>query len=98
MTVPCKTVNVSAPAQPATITAVSCSLSKQSCESPCNLSVTVAWKNTGGIAGTFVPAIMVGNSRIFKTSVNVNPGETTTQYFTVNNLSAGSYNICPDPN
>jgi len=84
--------------KPPNITAVSCTLSKETCVSPCTLTVTVVWKNDGGTAGKFTPAIKVGVDRISQPIITLYPGETITYNFIVNNRPVGSYNVCPDPN
>ena len=96
MTVPCKVVTVSAP--PANITAVSITVSPLTCIAPCNVTVAVVWRNDGGISGTFTPAITVAGVRTAQAAVNLGPGKSITQTFTVPGLAAGSHTICPDPN
>ena len=96
MTVPCKVVTVTTPAK---ITAVAMTLSPQTtCLAPCNVTVSVQWRNEGGTSGTFTPASTVDGVRIAQAAVTLAPAETVVRNFTVSGLAAGVHTICPDPN
>jgi len=71
------------------------------CPEPCSVDASITWKNTGGVAGQFEPAIIINTIRtgsgIIKTLA---PNQTYTEVFTLTNLPASGspYIICPDPN
>ena len=95
MTVTCKVVTVVSPAK---ITAISMTVSPTSCPAPCNVTVTVVWRNDGGVAGTLTPAITVDGARIAQAALSLGPGLSVTRTFPVSGLAAGAHTICPDPN
>jgi len=102
MTVPCQILDVPIRAN---ITAIDMIITKKSCTEPCNcvepcdVDISITWKNTGGVPGTFEPAIKINTVRTGSGSnKNLGVNETYTETFNVINLIEGNYNICPDPN
>jgi hypothetical protein len=83
------------------ITAQTMTVTPLSCVAPCNVTVTVTWKNVGETAGSFVPNLTIDGVAVTPApfpSENVNAGATTTHSFSVTNLSAANHSICPTPN
>lgn len=68
----------------------------------CTVTVNVTWRNSGGVAGTFTPTILIDNNPITSTQVTLNAfetvGDSTIVTFTVSNLLGGTHAICPNPN
>ena len=80
------------------IAAISLVLSTTDCDEPCNVTVTVIWKNTGS-SGSFKPAITVNGIKTEKTYyVTLGKNQITTQTFNLTNLTEGIYVVCPYPN
>lgn len=98
MTVACTIVTIEAKTIPTNITATAITPSVTTCTEPCNLTVNITWANTGGVTGTFTPAIIVdGTSIPLATPETLDPAQSVTKTFTVDNLMKGSHNICADP-
>lgn len=96
MTIECEILAVKPPAN---ITATDMILSKTQCEAPCSANVTITWTNNGGVPGSFEPAIVVNSVRTgLGSNKNVPSGGTHTEIFSLTNLTANNYTICPDPN
>lgn len=98
MTVNCTTIDV---LLPAIITATSIVPDKTTCTAPCDVSVDVTWTNSGDIEGTFTPSLMIDGTPITPAPYppeNLAPGASITHIFAVSGLTAGSHQICADPN
>lgn len=83
------------------ITATAMTVTPISCLAPCNVTVSVTWRNNGETAGSFTPNITVdgvASSPAPYPSENLNGGASITHSFSVTNLSGGSHEICPLPN
>jgi hypothetical protein len=83
---------------PPNITATNITPDKTTCIPPCNVSVNIVWRNDGGSTGIFDPAIVINGTRIVSASETLDPAQTVTKIFTIQNLTRESYNVCPDPN
>jgi len=87
------------PPLPANITATFMSATPSTCVSPCGVSVSVTWTNTGGTSGTFPPTIKVNTVEITLPDVTLAIGASITRLFTVPPITVpGTYTICPVPN
>jgi plastocyanin len=95
MSVPCGVITVR---KPANITATNMTVQPTDCDEPCNVTVTVTWKNTGGRTATITPAIVVDTTRTEGAPITLAKNETVTITFNVAGLIEGTYNVCPDPN
>ena len=102
MTIPCQILDVPVKAN---ITATNMTITKKSCTEPCDciepcdVDVLITWKNTGGVPGTFEPAIKINTVRTgLGSNINLKVNETYTTTFNITDLLFGNYNICPDPN
>ncbi len=96
MTITCGTIQVTAP--PSDITATNMVLSKTTCVEPCSATATITWINNGG-QGSFEPAITVNGTRTgLGSNINLTHNETHTEIFSLTNLVANAYTVCPDPN
>lgn len=96
MTIACQTLNVPVKAN---ITATTMTIGSNPCTAPCSTTVTITWTNTGGVAGSYEPAIIVNSARTgLGTNVTVAVNATHTEIFNLTSLVSGSYNCCPDPN
>lgn len=96
MTVACETLAVKIKAN---ITATNITLTQSECVEPCDTNVTITWENIGGVPGSFEPAVVVNGARTgLGSSINLSPTETHVEVFSLTELIAGTYTICPDPN
>ena len=96
MTIACGTITVWKPAH---ITADSMNIDIADCDEPCNATVIIVWKNTGGRIQTITPAIIVGGTRTPAAApITLAKNETATVIFNVTGLMEGDYSVCPDPN
>ena len=96
MTIACEILAVKIKAN---ITATNMVLSQTECVEPCDTDVTITWTNTGGIPGTFEPAIVVNVTRTGAGyNQNVAAGATFSETFNLTALVANTYTCCPDPN
>ncbi len=101
MTVACQTVNVGA--AKITATSLKVSLSPQTspgqCKAPCKLSFVITWKNVGTTSGSFRPNVSV-NGKAWNPlpAVTLSPGASVSRSWSVSNVGAGKYTICPIPN
>ena len=83
----------------AKIVATDIVLSTVDCDEPCNVTVTVKWKNIGNSPAKFRPAITVnGVKSELGTEITLAKNQITTQIFHLTNLMEGTYTICPFPN
>ena len=68
----------------------------------CTVTVEVTWRNTGGVGSSFTPTIMVDNSPVTLSPVTLNAyetvGDSIIRTFTLSDLTASTYSICPYPN
>jgi len=96
MTIECQTLDVKIKAN---ITATNMLSSLTECVEPCDANVTITWTNTGGIPGTFEPAIIINGVRTWAGyNQNVSAGATFSETFNLTALENGTYTYCPDPN
>lgn len=102
MTLTCQILDVPIKAN---ITATTMTITKKSCTEPCSCiepcdaDISITWKNTGGVAGSFEPAIKINNVRTGSgTNRTLAVNATYTETFNAVDLVEGSYTICPDPN
>jgi len=91
----CQTITVRTLAN-ITVTAITPSVT--TCTEPCTPTVNITWTNTGGVADTFTPAIVVdGTSTPLTTPETLDPAQSITKTFTVTDLMKGSHTICASP-
>jgi hypothetical protein len=97
MSIQCQTITV---LKPANIVATDMTMSKNDCEEPCDVTVTITWQNIGSKPGTITPGIIVNDVTTNGTPITLAKDETVTQTFNLTNLPeiAGDYTICPYPN
>ncbi len=91
----CVTITVSTPAN---IVATTIVPSVDMCTAPCDVTVDVTWLNTGQVAGTFTPTIMVNDIPKSLTPEILGPGQSVMHTFPLTDLTVGSHTICADPN
>lgn len=102
-----KNINIGS-LSPATIVSTALTVNTNSCYSPCTITGSVTWTNTGDLSTTFNPAIIVnGNVIILENNVQIGPGTTVligpnipntiTRTFTLSNYTDGMYVICAAP-
>lgn len=81
------------------ITAINMVIDPIDCDEPCNAIITVTWKNIGEKSEKFKPVIIVNGTKTGeKPEMPLARNQTTTQTFNLNNLTEGTYIICPYPN
>ena len=96
MSVTCGIIAVS---KPANITATDITYSTTDCEEPCNVTVTITWKNTGGKTATITPGIVVdGITTPAPAPITLAKDETAIVVFHLTGLLEGNHSVCPDPN
>lgn len=83
---------------PAHILATNITTDKNTCIESCDLAINVTWLNDGGSAGTFTPKILVNRNAYTLPDESLNAGSSITKVFSLTGLTAGNYNICPEPN
>lgn len=107
MSLTCPIVITVAPpaATPANITATSTNLHSQTIEyaAGTTIDLCVVWTNTGGSAGTFTPSVTINSQTIYgnvhgNAAQTLAPGATFTDCYSFNIGSAGTFNVCPNPN
>lgn len=80
------------------IVATAITPSVTTCTEPCSPTVNITWTNSGGVASTFTPAIVVdGISTPLTTHETLGPAQSITKTFTITNLMKGSHTICANP-
>ncbi len=93
MTQYCTTVNILAPPH---IVSTNIEISPTNCTEPCDIQITVTWKNTGDIQGIFAPGITVDGEAF--TLPQETLGEISVSHsFTVSNLARGPHTIYASP-
>lgn len=96
MPVTCETITVWKPAH---ITAMTMTIDPTDCDEPCDTTVTIIWKNTGGRTQTITPGIKVdGITTTAAAPITLAKDETATVVFHVTGLMEGPHSVCPDPN
>ena len=80
------------------IVATNITVTPSSCEEPCNISISITWKNTGMVAGTFTPGYTINGTLYQDTPVTLGMAQTFAMLYAVYDLPSGNYVICPDPN
>jgi hypothetical protein len=97
---PIQTAHYEYPEGAADITAVDITVGPTTCDAPCDLYVSIAWKNNGEVPGTFTPGYTV-NDTLYEEppSVTLQPGEMHIMSNSIlYDMPAGTYVICPSPN
>jgi hypothetical protein len=72
----------------------------QSCTSPCPITVSVTWENTGDISGTFIPNISIDGipaTSPYSSEALAGLTESAVKTFTVTGLTPAAHVICPYP-
>jgi hypothetical protein len=73
----------------------------QSCTSPCPLTVSVTWENTGDISGDYIPNISIDGTpatpQIYSSEALAGLATSAVKAFTVTGLASTSHTICPYP-
>ena len=84
--------------RPANITATNMNIDPTDCDTPCDVTVTITWTNTGGRTQTITPGIVVDTVTTAGTSMTLAANQTAQQIFHVTGLMEGVHTVCPDPN
>lgn len=99
------TVSIGTEQVPTGITATSMTIAKS--ENPCRtgictVTIDVTWTNNGLVPESFIPSITANGTPVVVTppltDVTANPSGTVSQRFTMSNIPANIYSICPNPN
>lgn len=74
----------------------------QSCTSPCPLTVSVTWENTGDLPGDLIPNISIDGTpaipQVYNSESLAGLATSTVKTFTVTELTPIAHTICPFPN
>jgi hypothetical protein len=73
----------------------------QNCTSPCPLTVSVTWENTGDISGSFVPNISIDGTPatpVYSSEALAGLATSAVKAFTVTGLTSVPHVLCPYPN
>jgi hypothetical protein len=63
--------------------------------------VNLTWTNTGEVAGSFVPSVIVDEGAITDIGIGtivLTPGETYNTEKTLSGITSGKHTVCPNPN
>jgi len=74
------------------------SIIPQTCESPCNVAISITWTNNGSVAGSKEVGFTIDGTSYPDKMVTLVPGESYTSVKSSPVLSAGTYTVCPYPN